>query len=289
MADIKTKLKNNERILFDGSLGALLMAKGIAPAQIAAVNVTSPALLSDIHTRYIAAGCDVVTANTFGVGLKAEKATGYKKPDLIKSGVDVLLDAIAKSPRKVLSALDVGPFGDMLAPYGTATDQDAYRHYCDVIAAADDRTDIVLFETVTDINDMKAALRAAKETTKKPVFASMSFTAHRKTFMGVSLSDWAQLAMDTALDACGVNCALPPDEMLPVVTQLKAMTDIPVYAMPNMGSPVQKDGYTQYKMKKEDFADGVAAIYKAGIKIVGGCCGSDDACMKMVYDRISGI
>jgi 5-methyltetrahydrofolate--homocysteine methyltransferase len=290
MKDIKTKLENNEKILLDGSLGALLMAKGIEPSQVAAANITSPELLFDIHTRYIAAGCDVVTSNTFGIGLNAEKATTYKKTDLVKAGVDILLDAIEKSgSQNVFSALDVGPFGDLLAPYGAATTEDAYAHYCEVISAAQERTDIILFETFTDINDIKAALRAAKETTKKPVFASMSFTVRKRTFMGASLKDWVQLAEEAALDACGINCTLTPQEMLPLAVELKNMTGIPVYALPNMGMPVQKDGYTQYEMKKEDFADGVAAIYKAGVKIVGGCCGSDDICMKMIYDRISGI
>lgn len=290
MTDIKIKLKNNERILFDGSLGALLMAKGVDPSQISAVNITAPELLSEIHANYINAGCDVITTNTFGVGINAEKATGYAKKELIKSGVNIALSAIADSKRgDVYAALDVGPFGDMLAPYGTTTREEAYRHYCDIISAAEDRTDIIIFETFTDINDITEAIRAAKDTTKKPVFASMSFTVRKKTFMGVSLDDWAKLAQNSALDACGINCALTPQEMLSLMIELKNRVDIPVYALPNMGSPVQKDGYTQYEMKKEVFAEGVADLYKAGIKIVGGCCGSDDVCMKMIYDKISGI
>ena len=280
------KLTKQGYLLMDGSTGSLLIAAGIEPAKVAAVNIEDPDKISNIYKKYIYAGCDIISSNTFGVSMEIEKTSGYTKQQLIKSGVDLLISAVNESESNVFTALDIGPFGGLLEPFGTTTYAQALEHYKQVISAASDKTDILLLETFADINDIKAALSAAKEVSDKPVFASMTFGKNKKTYMGVSFNDFADLIAETKPAAAGLNCSLTPEEMLPVITEFKDMTDIHIFAQPNMGNPIQKDGITVYQMDKKVFAEGVAQIYRSGVSIVGGCCGSDDECMRLIKEII---
>ncbi len=258
--------------LLDGAMGTMLQKSGLRPGEIPELkNLENPEMIAAVHRAYIAAGSQAVYANTFGANRRKLQKTGHTVAEVVAAGVKLAKEAAGE---KASVALDIGPLGELLEPLGTLSFEDAYDQFAEMMeAGAAAGADLVVIETMTDLYETKAALLAAKEHTRLPVFVTMSFDASGRTFTGCTVAAMAHTLEGLGADAIGINCSLGPVELLPLLKELRRNTSLPVIAKPNAGLPDPADGH--YDLKPADFASAMALILQAGADIVGGCCGTD--------------
>ena len=245
-------MENNKIIFLDGAMGTMLQAAGLKMgAAPESMNLTAPEVVIGIHRQYIAAGSDVIYTNTFGANRHKLARTEYSVSEIISAGVDCARKAAEGTSTKV--ALDIGPIGQMIEPYGTMKFEEAYdvfREMIEVGAAAG--ADLVAIETMTDLYEVKAAVLAARETCDLPVIVTMSFESSGRTFTGCSPEAMAAVLAGLGVDAMGVNCSLGPVELRPIVERLASCTDIPLVVKANAGLPDPETG--AYHITAEAFA-----------------------------------
>ncbi len=275
------------RHLFDGSMGALLISKGLG-SDSASLNVENYEVIRDIHSSYINAGSDIIITNTFSLSAKKEN-NRYSLSQIISGALKAAKEAV--SGKDAYIAFDIGPSGLDMVPLGDSEYEDAYNFYKEVLTIANDEFDYILIETFTNIDEFNAAVDAAKEVSEKPVFASMTFNEKGYTMFGVSVEKFAESVNERKVYAAGVNCNLLPEEMKDVAVKLKALLDkdILTFAQPNRGSPKMIDGVLKYEMSDEEFAEGTLDILRAGIDIVGGCCGSNEECIRLIRNGMNSL
>ena len=163
-------------LLFDGAMGTMLQRRGLKLGAVPeALNLTAPEEITAIHKEYLEAGADVVLSNTFGANrFKAEKA-GAPLADIVRAGVRSAR-AAADSFGGRYAALDIGPCGRVLKPSGDLEFDEAVEVFAEIVRAGEgEDADFILLETFTDLYELKAAVIAAKENSKLPIFATMSF------------------------------------------------------------------------------------------------------------------
>lgn len=272
-------------LLLDGAMGTMLQAQGVAPGQLPELlNLTHPDRITQIHKAYVEAGCQAVSANTFGANALKLAGSGHSVAEVIKAGV---VCARASGARWV--ALDVGPTGQLLEPMGTLSFQRAYELYAEqIIAGRDAGADFVLIETISDLYEAKAAVLAAKENCGLPVFCTLTFEQGQRTFVGADPLTAAVAFNAWGVDAFGVNCSLGPDELLPVVETLLRYAKVPVVVQANAGLPREEDGRTVYDISPESYARSVEKMLDAGVRIIGGCCGTTPAYMALLRGLLEG-
>lgn len=267
-------------VLFDGAFGTLLQKKagnvGTLPERL---NEERPELIADIHRAYLDAGADVITANTFGAN--PLKAGSKELSDrLIRAGV-ALARKVAKDK---FVALDIGPSGRLLEPMGSMTFEEAYQCFADVVDAGKEGADLILIETMADLQEMRAALLAAREHSDLPVLCSMTFEENGRTFAGCDPLCYAMTCAPLA-DAVGVNCSLGPAKLLPVVRAILSATDKPVIVQANAGLP---DADLNYDVNAEEFAEVYRTFLDEGVQIIGGCCGTTPEYIRLLRGLADG-
>ena len=215
-------LKTRDYIIFDGAMGTMLQAAGMKMGETPEVlNITRPELLVSIAEQYYNAGSDVVYANTFGANRYKLEECGKSVEELVTAGIVNAKKARDEVKPDGLVALDVGPIGQLLEPTGVLSFEEAYDMYAEIVkAGAAAGADLVVFETMTDLLDVKAAVLAAKENSDLPIVATMTFEQNMRTFTGCAISSMALTLTGLGVDAIGVNCSLGPKELEPVVEEL---------------------------------------------------------------------
>lgn len=258
--------------LLDGGMGTMLQAAGLPVGQLPEVwNLTNPEQVARIQRKYVEAGAQVIYANTFGANRHKVAASGYTPKELIAGGIQAA--RAAAGDRKVKVALDVGPIGQLLEPLGTMSFDEAYDIYKEMVVAGEEAgADLVIFETMSDLYEVKAAVLAARENTRLPVWVTMTFEATGRTFVGVTVPAMALTLTGLGVDALGFNCSLGPKELLPMVEELRQWTDLPMILKPNAGLPDPATG--AYTITPEEFAEEMAPAAELGVQIMGGCCGT---------------
>lgn len=264
------ELMKNEFILLDGATGTMLQKSGLKLGEIPeTLNITRPETVMNIHRQYIESGTQILTTNTFGANSYKMKNSGYTVQQLIGAAVK---NARSAAGDKALVALEIGPIGQLLEPAGSLSFDEAYEYFKEEILAGED-TDIIFFETFTDLLELKAGVLAAKENSDKPVVASMTFEKNGRTFAGVSVASAAITLEGLGVSALGVNCSLGPDELAPIVKEFTEWTSLPIFVKPNAGLPDPNSN--TYNVTAEDFAESMDKITDYGtVKLVGGCCGT---------------
>lgn len=268
--DFKKFLDSKEFVLLDGAMGTLIQKSGVKYDSVPeTLNITHPELIESFHKAYAEAGSDIVYANTFGANGYKLKESGYSVDEIIKSGVENAKKAVQITD--CLVALDIGPIGQLLEPAGSLSFDSAYEYFKEQIVAGQG-ADVIVFETMTDLYELKAAVLAAKENSDKPIIATMTFERNGRTFTGVSPASMAVTLTGLGVDAIGVNCSLGPDELEGVVSEISKYTDLPLVIKANAGLPDPNSN--EYDILPDKFADCVADLLKYGVKIIGGCCGT---------------
>ena len=284
------RINENETIIFDGAMGTMLQKRGLKRGEIPELlNLTSPEIIRSIHDEYFDAGCDVVSANTFGANrYKAEK-TGRSLADLVSSAVEIAKKA-ASCRKKKYAALDIGPCGRVLQPTGDLPFEEAVEVFSEIVRAGSKAgADLILLETFTDLYELKAALIAVKENSNLPVLATMSFEENGTSFFGATVESMTLTLQALGADALGVNCSLGPKQLVPIVERLLRASSIPVMVQPNAGLPLFENGEARYDVTSEEFADHIKKFVEEGAVIVGGCCGTDPGYIRLVKERLKGV
>lgn len=282
--DFKSLL-NKDYIILDGAMGTMLQAQGLEVGGIPEVlNITEPEKLVNIHKSYINAGSDIIYANTFGANRFKMAESGYTVDELIKAAIKNAKEAAKGTD--TLVALDIGPIGQLLEPTGTLSFDEAYDVFKEEIIAGSD-ADLIVFETMTDLYEVKAGILAAKENSSKPIIVTMTFEENMRTFTGCAISSMALTLEGLGADAIGVNCSLGPKELLPIIEELSKWTNLPIVVKPNAGLP---DPVTnEYNVSPQEFASYVLDMNKYGIRIVGGCCGTTPDFIKETVKALSEV
>ena len=277
---ILDKLKTKEFILLDGGMGTMLQKKGMPMGEIPELlSITKPEWILDIHKAYIEAGADVIYANTFGANAYKLKNAGYSVQEVIENSIAVARQACEGTD--TLVALDLGPIGQLLEPTGTLSFEAAYEVSKEQILAGKS-ADLIVLETQTDLYELKAAVLAAKEHSDLPVFCTMTFERNMRTFTGCGISNMAMTLEGLGVDAIGVNCSLGPEELYPIIEELRRWTSLPIIVKPNAGLP---DPVTNaYSVLPDTFAEYVKELLPLGVKILGGCCGTTPEYIKALKD-----
>lgn len=268
--DFNTLLKK-DFVCLDGAMGTMLQAKGLKMGETPEVlNIEKAEWLIDIHRQYINAGSDIVYANTFGANRYKLAKSGYSVEEIICAGIKNAKKACEGTD--TLVALDIGPIGQLLEPTGTLSFEEAYDIFKQEIIAGKD-ADVIVFETMTDLYELKAGILAAKENSDKPIICTMTFEENMRTFTGCGISSMALTLEGLGVDAIGVNCSLGPAELCPVIEELCKWTNLPVVVKPNAGLP---DPLTnEYNVTPKEFAELMEKLIALGVKVFGGCCGTN--------------
>ena len=280
--------KQSNTILLDGGMGTMLQAAGLKlGARPEELNITDPALIEGIHAQYAAAGSRIVNANTFGASAHKLAGSAYTLEQVIAAGIENCKRACA--PYGALTALDVGPLGELLEPSGTLAFEDAVAEYARIVKAGEAAgADLIFFETYTDLYELKAALLAAKENTHLPILASMSFEAGGRTFTGCTVESFAATARGLGADAVGINCSLGPKEIFPMAKRLAEAVpgNFPVFVKPNAGLP-RADG-SGYDITPQLFALQMKPYRELHLFAAGGCCGTTPEFIKLLNGTFAG-
>ena len=280
--------KQSNTILLDGGMGTMLQAAGLKlGARPEELNITDPALIEGIHAQYAAAGSRIVNANTFGASAHKLAGSAYTLEQVITAGIENCKRACA--PYGALTALDVGPLGELLEPSGTLAFEDAVAEYARIVKAGEAAgADLIFFETYTDLYELKAALLAAKENTRLPILASMSFEAGGRTFTGCTVESFAATARGLGADAVGINCSLGPKEIFPMAKRLAEAVpgNFPVFVKPNAGLP-RADG-SGYDITPQLFALQMKPYRELHLFAAGGCCGTTPEFIKLLNGTFAG-
>ena len=283
-------LKDN-RVFFDGGTGTLLQKAGLPVGQATeSWNLSHPEEVISIHRAYYDAGCNVVTANTFGLNpLKYPQEEVWQS---VRAAVENVRRAASEScgTQEKYAALDIGPSGRLLAPLGDLDFEDAVSAFaCVVRAGVEAGADLIVIETMNDAYETKAALLAAKENSTLPVVVSNAYGQDGRLMSGATPEVMVPYLESMGADAIGVNCSLGPKALAPIVEKYLALASVPVLCMPNAGLPRIENGETVFDVSAEDFALEMAALTEKGVRLLGGCCGTTPEYQRAVIEAVKAL
>ena len=281
-----------DHILYlDGGMGTLLQEKGLSPGEFPEWwNLSHPDIITDIHRDYYNAGSHVVNTNTFGANIL--KFSSEELDAIVNAAIANARTACAESrgtqPKWV--ALDIGPTGRMLKPYGNFDFEDAVSVFSETVKlGVKYGADLIFIETMNDSYETKAALLAAKENSELPVFVSNAYGENGKLMTGADPAAMIAMLEGMGADAIGVNCSLGPKALCETVDEYLRYASVPVILKPNAGLPKTMHGRTVYDVLPDEFAEDVAALIRKGVRAAGGCCGTSPAYIAAMVNAAFGI
>lgn len=278
--DFRSFLKN-ELVLLDGAMGTQIQKKGlILGALPETINLENPELLKEIHASYVQAGSHVVSTNTFGASAYKLSETQLSVEEVVTSAVDC-----AKRSGAKYVALDLGPVGRLMKPLGDMTFDEAYEAFKEQVIYGQ-KADVVLIETLSDLNEARAAVLAVKENSTLPVIVSMTFGEDGRTLTGVTPECFVYTLEALGVDGIGVNCSLGPKELMPIIERLTSVATVPVIVQANAGLPVVTNGVTTFSYNPDMYAPYIEKFIALGVSIIGGCCGTGPEHIKKIASLI---
>lgn len=281
------ELMHNGILYLDGGMGTLLQAGGMEPGEAPERwGLQHPDQITVIHRSYFDAGSHLVLANTFGCSpLKYDADTLEKMVGNAVACARKAAEESTSSQEKYV-ALDIGPTGQLLKPFGPLPFEEAVSAFAQVVRiGVSHGVDCIFIETMNDSYETKAAVLAAKENADCPVLVSNAYGADGKLMTGAPPEAMVAMLEGLGVDALGVNCSLGPDSLRDVVMRYLKTASIPVLMKPNAGLPVVENGITRYPMEPERFAELMAPLIQEGLRIVGGCCGTTPAYIRALRQK----
>lgn len=274
----------NDLLILDGGMGTLLQQKGLPAGELPERwNISHPEIVQEIHRAYYDAGSNVVSTNTFGANLL--KFSHMELEEIIATAINNARIAknTSSNTKEKFIALDIGPSGKLLKPYGDLDFEDAVKLFAETVKIGSKLgVDLIFIETMNDSYETKAALLAAKENSELPVFVSNAYGSDGRLMTGATPAAMVALLEGMGADAIGANCSLGPRQLGGVVEELLKYASVPVLLKPNAGLPEVKDGKTVYDITPAVFAQEVIPFIEKGVRIVGGCCGTTPDYIKAV-------
>ena len=266
------KRLNNERLIFDGAMGTMLqdeLAPGEPPIHL---NINNPDSVLNVHKAYIGAGCNILKTNTFGANRLALSGSGYSVNQIITTAV--MIAKKAANGADAFTALDIGPTGRLLAPFGDLDFEEAVDIFSEMIkAGVHAGADIVLLETMNDTYEIKVAMLAAKENCDLPVLVTFTPDSSGRLLNGADIQTAVCLIESLGACAIGFNCGFGPAQLKSLLPELVRHSSIPVIINPNAGIPERINGKAGYNLPPDEFASQMAEL-APNAHIIGGCCGT---------------
>jgi len=291
---IQSLTGSDKPIVFDGAMGTLLHEHGVDIDEcFDELNLQDPAAVGEIHRDYIAAGAEVIKTNTFGANRTKLERHGLDErvAEVNTAGVQLARRVVEASFKDVMIAGDIGPLGLPLAPFGHIQPEEAYEIYLEQARALIEAgVDVILIETMVDLYAVREAVRAVHAVDETmPVIGSMTFTRDRRTLLGDTPREVAEQMVSFGVDVIGVNCSGGPTQLLRILKQMKAAVPEGRFSvMPNAGFPERVGGRIMYPAGPDYFRDYALAFWQAGANVIGGCCGTTPAHVKVIAEAISG-
>ncbi len=281
---------NSKVILFDGGMGTEIFKRGIKPGMLPdLLNIEKPEVISEIHKAYFDAGSDMVQTNTFGSSYLNLKK--YRLEERIKEiNQSAIKNINAVRPNGKLIVGDVGPSGYFKSPVGKVTPEEWYESFLKQAEILEMGVDLWHIETISDIDEMKAAIDAIKKVSSKPIISSMTYKRTKRgffTIMGDSLEKCIKTQEESKVDVIGSNCTLGSLDMIDLLKEMKKCTELPISIKPNAGQPrVESNGQIYYDQPVEEFVNHIYKMIEIGVKIVGGCCGTSPKTINQIKKLI---
>ena len=287
---LQNKIDQGQMLLFDGAMVTMLQQKGLTGGELPErYNIEKQAIIKEIHSTYLKSGAEIITTNTFGANRLKMKEIGYSVGDVIKGAIDCAKAAIKANDGKGYIALNIGPIGQLMAPMGTLTFDEAYSIIKEQVMAGEKAgCDAILFETFSDIYELKAGILAAKENTKLPILATMTFESNGRTLTGTNPETLVAILEGLGVNALGMNCSLGPAESKPILEKILKEASVPVMIQPNAGLPVIKNGETVYNVTEDEFITEVSSFIDSGLQVIGGCCGTTPSYIEKISNLVKG-
>ncbi len=266
-------------IVFDGAMGTALQKKGLPHGMLPeAVAIEHPDWLEEVHRAHLLAGADVITTATFGANAIKLKKGGFTPEEVIPKAVACArkaIDQLGADDKERFIALDLGPIGGLMAPYGDLDFDEAYTLYAEQVKlGVSAGVDLMLIETQTDLQEARCALLATKDHTDLPVIVTMSIEESGRTFMGTDTETMATVLEGMGATAIGLNCSFGPEGLLSHIENLLSSTHLPIMVQPNAGLPTVRFGQTVYEKPDAAFLFHARTFFDRGVSIMGGCCGT---------------
>ena len=273
------------RLLFvDGGLGTMLQSMGLSGGQPpGSWNLQHPDRVRKVHEDYLAAGCDIITANTFGADALHFGGQSLK---VVRAGVSLVREAVKNAGRGIV-ALDLGPTGKLLQPFGDLPFETAVTLFGDMAEnGAQAGADVIFIETMSDSFEIKAAVLGCRERTILPIVVTMMVNENEKLLTGGDIPGMVAMLEGLGVTALGLNCGLGPRQMHPLLQKMMECTSLPVQVCPNAGLPHLENGKTHFLLSPEVFAEEMEELARLGPWLLGGCCGTTPDHMAAMISRL---
>jgi methylenetetrahydrofolate dehydrogenase (NADP+) / methenyltetrahydrofolate cyclohydrolase len=258
-------------MVLDGAMGSELLARGIAPGQLAHANVEHPEIVQAVHKSYVDAGAEILTTNTFGINRYRLLNDRELVVRLASAGVRLARLAAyekQKTQQRIFVVGSMGPLGPVVG--ADISEQQAEEAFAEVaMAMVDAGVDGFIVETMPSTIEAMCALRGVQRASRLPVLVCRSIDRDDP----VELTEFARAAAAQGAAAVGINCAAGPRALIPVVRRLASVTQLPVVARPNAGFPTRDHGQVHYHLRNDYFIAQSKAYIDAGASLIGGCCG----------------
>lgn len=284
--NLLSAIKSQKVLLCDGAMGTELQRRGIKVGDCPEeYNLSHPQIIQAIHKDYFEAGSDIVETNTFGANRLRLKFFGLKNKvrEINLAAVD---NAKAVRPKSKFIAGSIGPLGEILEPLGTISEDLAYEVFSEQAKALQEGgVDVLFIETMMSIEEAVIAVKSVKENCSLPVAASMTFELGKsglRTPWGVNIQTAVNELTKAGANIIGSNCGNGFDEMLKVISEMRALTNMPILAQSNAGIPQLSDGKLIYNETPEMIAPKVLELLRLGVNIIGGCCGTEPNHLKIM-------
>src|SRR5918992_6013629 len=291
MQPFKELLSTDRILVVDGAMGTMLYAKGVYINRCYdELNLSNPDLVREIHTEYIRAGADIIETNTFG-------ATAHK---LQQYGLDENLHEInaraAQIARKAAAndrayvAGAIGPLGLRIEPYGpTSFDEAKDMFKAQAIALLEGGVDLFCLETFSDVSEIRQAIAAVREVCNLPIIAQRTIMTDGNTMFGTTPELFTERLDSWGADVIGLNCGVGPAIILGALEKMRAVTKKKLSAQPNAGLPRDVQGRQFYMCSPEYMSKYAKRLIQAGVKFIGGCCGTTPAHIKLISDAVRAV
>jgi len=287
MQPFQELLATDRILVFDGAMGTMLYAKGVYINRCYdELNLSNPDLVREIHTEYIRAGADIIETNTFG-------ATAHK---LQQYGLEANLHEINAIAAKVAreAAKDrayvagaIGPLGLRIEPYGpTSFDEARDLFKAQATALLEGGVDLFCLETFSDVSEIRQAIAAVKELCNLPIITQMTIMTDGNTMFGTTPELFTERLDEWGADVIGLNCGVGPAIILSALEKMRDVTKKKLSAQPNAGLPRDVQGRQFYMCSPEYMSKFAKRFIQSGAKLIGGCCGTTPAHIKLISDSV---
>jgi methionine synthase I (cobalamin-dependent) len=280
MPTIQDLLEKKDYVITDGAMGTLLFAAGLEQGDPPEIwNLKHPERVAEVHQVYLEAGAQIILTNTFG-GTRLRLALHNAESQAAaanQAAAQILRKVADQSSQEVIVAGDMGPTGEVLAPYGELAFQnakDAFKEQAAALIAGG--VDLIWIETMSDLEEVRAAVEGTREVSSEiPIVTTMTFDTHSRTMMGVTPEQAFETLSGFGVAALGGNCGNGPEEIIEVITKMRTFDqDSILVAKANAGIPELIQGKAVYRASPETMADYAIQSYQAGARVIGACCGS---------------